>query len=81
MHRDVATHTTKEKGVVAGETSGEVEGGRAVAHFERVQQVFSHKAACRAPRCSLHDEFLYRGFLGCAVDGLQRLQRRVIGVV
>lgn len=38
--------------------------------FERVQQVLSHKAACRAPRCSLHDEFLYRGFLVCAVDGL-----------
>jgi DNA invertase Pin-like site-specific DNA recombinase len=38
--------------------------------FEMVQRIIAEAKACRAPRRSLHEAFLYRGMLECAEDGL-----------
>ena len=47
VHRDVAADAPQGKSVGAGETAGEVEGGRAVAHFERVEEAIGHRSEPR----------------------------------
>jgi len=42
LERDVAADASEHEGVGAGEPTGEVEGGRAITHFERVQQASHH---------------------------------------